>query len=367
MKSHKLYIIADDFTGANDIGIQLKKYNKSVVTTYIDLKNSSGIEIVSTETRNSSNIEARKKTKKLMDKIKNEKYDNFYKKIDSTLRGNIEEELDEILKVIDNEKIMFIPAFPNVGRTVLDGIHYVNGTILEDTEFSRDPHNPIKESDITKIIKNSSLMRLDDIRNNFENSIKKIDDKVIIFDTETEQDLEMIAKNLVNLGYDRYIAGSAGIMNYLPKYWGYIENKVMMVSGSCSEKNSLQIENFLKHKKVKHILYNENKESESINEDVLIDSSKYCGDLKLLNEKLSNYIKEMLKLNNITRLFITGGETAINILKKLEIEGLEIIEKIDTGVMLGESINSDYFIITKPGAFGEEDIYNRCYEILKYR
>ncbi len=43
-------------------------------------------------------------------------------------------------------------GFPDNGRTTLDGIHYVYGEKLEDSQFRNDPVNPMRESNLVKIL-----------------------------------------------------------------------------------------------------------------------------------------------------------------------------------------------------------------------
>src|SRR5690606_28432096 len=54
-----------------------------------------------------------------------------YKKIDSTMRGNIGPEIDAVMDAF-NYKISFVvPAFPKSNRTTINGEHFVNGVLLE--------------------------------------------------------------------------------------------------------------------------------------------------------------------------------------------------------------------------------------------
>ena len=157
----RLAVIADDFTGANDAGMQLRKNGLDVVTLFEDSAVECDVKIVSTESRNIDAEEARQKVEKTFKSIQKNGFDKFYKKIDSTMRGNINEEIKAISDNIDeNEKIIFIAAFPEAGRTTINGIHYVFGEPVAETEFGKDPVKPVKNSNILDIVQNASLVDL---------------------------------------------------------------------------------------------------------------------------------------------------------------------------------------------------------------
>jgi len=60
----------------------------------------------------------------------------IFKKIDSTLRGNVAVEVraasEALASVGDRPLVVVAPAFPGVGRTTLDGIVHVNGDPLTE-------------------------------------------------------------------------------------------------------------------------------------------------------------------------------------------------------------------------------------------
>lgn len=48
--------------------------------------------------------------------------------------------------------MIYAPAYPALGRAVRQGRLYVNGVPVEETEFARDPLNPIHASDIPRVL-----------------------------------------------------------------------------------------------------------------------------------------------------------------------------------------------------------------------
>ena len=66
----------------------------------------------------------------------------LFKKIDSTLRGQVVAETAALLRVCGRARALVAPAFPAQGRTVDDGELRVRGVPLRDTAFVRDARSP---------------------------------------------------------------------------------------------------------------------------------------------------------------------------------------------------------------------------------
>lgn len=66
---------------------------------------------------------------------------------------------------------------------------------------------------------------------------------------------------------------------------------------------------------------------------------------------------------DVAGYLVTGGDIAIKVCEKLDIEALEIIDEIDPGVPITKAIRSkdkkDFYIITKAGGFGKKDIITK--------
>src|SRR3569833_2862538 len=98
----------------------------------------------------------------------------LFKKIDSTLRGNVADELSALLQARRSGKpanaklsILLAPALPAQGRTTVGGRILVYGVPLEETDiWKAEVRSP--ESDIRKLIANSglscALIKLDIVR-----------------------------------------------------------------------------------------------------------------------------------------------------------------------------------------------------------
>lgn len=65
-----------------------------------------------------------------------------YKKVDSTLRGNVAGEIDAAMDATDAALAVVAPAAPAVGRATAGGYHLVDGRLLTDTEYADDSKGP---------------------------------------------------------------------------------------------------------------------------------------------------------------------------------------------------------------------------------
>ena len=65
-----------------------------------------------------------------------------FKKIDSTLRGPVPDEVAAAMEVFDRRSALVCPAFPAAGRVVRDGEVFVHGEVLRESEYARDLRTP---------------------------------------------------------------------------------------------------------------------------------------------------------------------------------------------------------------------------------
>ena len=135
INSNTVGIIADDLTGANDTALQFQQQGASTQILLdtenepVNLKNTDTWAI-STESRNIEPSEAYKKVQAAAEYIKEKiNPDYFYKKIDSTVRGNIAVEVLALLDILEYDASVIIPAFPAESRVTVGGYHLLKGGI----------------------------------------------------------------------------------------------------------------------------------------------------------------------------------------------------------------------------------------------
>ena len=416
----KLVIIADDLTGALDTGVQFSKKNMSTIVTtdlnfnFEDICKEADVVVVDTESRHIPAAEAKERIKSVLSKFNKKEIRFFYKKTDSTLRGNLGSEVEGFMEGLNINEVSFIPAFPSGKRTVKDGVLYVNNVKLAETQFAMDILNPVTDSFIPDIIKKQSdiNVKLKDINEEFS----PLDDKekhIYIFDSENMEDMENIGKILYNKNKLNYTIGNAGFAEILTHYIKsdtkkeeiiLEDDRILFVCGSvnitslkqckyaekigyCSDslkfgniisedyKNS---DNYITDKEYFKEKINNNKKfllRTTDSEDVIKKAIEYTEKNSIPMEELTSNIanstgqlvSDLIREHDIKNLIIFGGDTLMGILKNIGCQYIIPVSEIFPGVVFTRAVGKDTAInvITKAGGFGEESIIERINEFLE--
>lgn len=424
-------IIADDLTGANDTGLQFK--NNGADTNILldknvqELKNFSGVLAISTETRNVDPQVAFEKVKEATE-IFIEKFnpDFFYKKIDSTIRGNIAVEVLSMLETLEWDSAVMMPAFPEAKRITVGGYQLLDGVPIERTEMAVDPQSPITESHLPTMLKNQlgenleSLIGMIELKTVLDGAgpiLKKMNElifagkKIIIADSATITDIEQIILAMQKSEYKILPVGNASAANVLSDVWfpktaDYVapaKVKIpklpkLIVSGSATHITANQIEtlenNCIYSEKTKIIelgvediingvsdeLVNKITENLQNIGTVLVhtsnlfknfngfDNDKISEDLtkaefvSLITGYLANLTAAVL--SKIQAVLITlGGETSYKCCNVLGAKQLKLIDEVVPAIALSKCIDSEQLIVTKSGNLGTE---TTIMDILRY-
>jgi uncharacterized protein YgbK (DUF1537 family) len=102
----------------------------------------------------------------------------FYNKTCSVFRGNIGAEFDAVLDCLDEECAVISLALPTNGRMTIQGIHYVHGRRLEESEFVNDPVHPMLESNLQSILQKQTNRKVTSI---FLDVVRKGSKEIYLF------------------------------------------------------------------------------------------------------------------------------------------------------------------------------------------
>lgn len=429
INSNIVGIIADDLTGANDTALQfhLKGANTQILLSEeIEPLNIKGTQTwaISTESRNIEQELAYDKvckiTKMFTDKIKP---DYIYKKIDSTIRGNIAVEIMGILSVSDYEASVIVPAFPAEKRTTVGGYHLLKGVPIERTEMAMDPHSPILESHVPTLLTDQlseefqDIVGLIDLKTVMKGAgpiLQRINDlidegkKLIVADAVSTVDIEQIALAIKKSDTKILPTGTAAFAQALSEFW--ITNNdneehitktfpslpKFIVSGSATQITANQIETLEKSDEFENILaisFDLKTVLNGVNDElvdrivsnlnfdntVLVHTSKLIKDFdgfsddsleaKLSKANLADFITDFLAeltrrvLEKKEALLITlGGETSYKCCKSIGAYQLQLIDEVTPAIALSLDHNAQW-IVTKSGNLGNT---NTLIDILKY-
>ncbi|NNJ28854.1 four-carbon acid sugar kinase family protein [Lacrimispora defluvii] len=225
----KLLIISDDFTGALDTSVQL---SVSGATAYVtldfdfntsDFSPETDVLVVDAETRHLNRKDAYEAVFSITEHARKAGIPYIYKKTDSVLRGNIGAELSAVLKASGQRRIHFIPAYPQMDRTTRKGIHYADNIPIDKSIFGKDPFEPVLYSDITQIIRSQTDVTTSIIEDPVQDWSQY--EGILIHDSQSVDDLELIAQKLKEKGEIHLLAGCAGFAALLPALTGLWGNK----------------------------------------------------------------------------------------------------------------------------------------------
>lgn len=149
-------IIADDFTGANDTGVQLRR--RGFATEVLFSGKPVGTEhsvVIDTESRTVHPDHAYEIVSHAVESVDFSGFRYVIKKVDSTMRGNIAAEVKAVDEKFQPELVVFAPALPDLGRTTVDGVQCLNGVEICRTELALDPKNPVVEDNLVRMLATS--------------------------------------------------------------------------------------------------------------------------------------------------------------------------------------------------------------------
>jgi uncharacterized protein YgbK (DUF1537 family) len=391
--NNKALIIADDFTGSNDTGVQLRKKGLDVEVLLFPTEEALDHSVVlDTESRILPPEEAYQKVKALTTKVaKNNDFQFIYKKIDSTLRGNIAKEIQAVMDVTQPDEIIIAPAFPKIKRTTKNGRHYLDGKPLMETEIANDPLTPVWTDDIMELLKKDFTSSI--VLHSVADLAQGIwpEGLIHIFDIQEDSDLERLASIAKKRNKKQLFVGSAGLAEYL---FEKPQLPTLSVVGSVSEV-SLQQMNVAEKNGVRLVTIDLNdlvaenciaKYSQLLEEslkkgDTILTVTRKKNDYtetielfnrlgipdkkeisRIIRESLAQITANTLKSTAVSGLFLTGGDTAIEVIHELQGTGCKILAEVEPGIVQCQLLGGAFeglLITTKAGAFGKEDsLYN---------
>lgn len=404
MASKRYLIIADDFTGANDTGVQLKRRGLETTVVLEGAMAESDCLVVDAESRELSEAEAGEKIERLLKAVDFSRYDYVIKKVDSTLRGNVAAEVARVDSLYKSELVIFAPALPDLGRTTVDGVHRVNGTPITQTELARDPQKPVKEDNLTKLLQSEYEEKvrhigLGEIR---EQRIDFSDGRLFTFDSVTNQDMQAIIEAARRTGKRVLWVGAAALADNLMEAespslpsLGVVASLSSVTKGQVeyAERTGVTVvivpaDVLLEHPEKKRDYIDQTVSLLSHGHDAILCVASLLDELafrrveevsekrnlekaeasKLIQGIFGDMACEILDRTQVSGVFLTGGDTAIGFFRKAQALGSRILTEVTTGIpmMLLKGGRFDGLkVITKAGAFGKEE--NIAYSLRKLK
>ena len=410
----ELGVIADDLTGANDTGVQFRKYGLRTQVLLAaksdEWVSEADVVVVDTDSRAVGQAVAETRVREACRMFASLNIANLYKKIDSTLRGNIGAEISAACNEFKPAVTIIAPAFPQTGRNTVGGYQLLNGVPISRTEISRDPKTPVKEAYLPKLLSvfagnrlatlplqvvMEGAMAVADAINNHVAAGRNW----IICDAASEENLLHIAEAAKTFAKVLWV-GSAGLAEQLvlAKDWNRVDKRqdqpiackaILVAAGSVSAVTQNQVRQFLEAGPAKNIVLDavaavNSPQTEAhrlaadalplmnqriaviscSNEQSVLAAVAAAGKARGMNaEEVGERIASAMGLavqelvaRGIDGLFLTGGETAVSCCRALGAIGVEILREVAPGIPLGRILGGKFHglpIVTKAGAFGD--------------
>ena len=379
-------VVADDLTGAADSGVQLVRagYRTAVLFRGEGIP-AADLDAVSLDT-DSRTRPAGFAAKRVIEAARGARAARLvYKKLDSTLRGNVAAELSAALGATRRGRVVLAPAFPAAGRTTVGGVQLVHGVPVHETEMRNDPRTPVREGRVPKLLRGSfhsiATLGVEDLAD--PEKVRKTleDSECVVADAEHDADLEALVRAVPDPSAVLW-AGSAGLALALGSAYpgprarespGSLApaRRVLVVIGSLSGVSRDQLQRLVEeYGDVAAPVYADHRgaveEAARIARRAL--SGGPCAIVHSPGERgtpgaggsvvrtLAEVAARLSGRGFFDALVMTGGSTAVRVALRLDASGIRLGGEVEAGVPWGTLIGPNpYRVVTKAGGFGGPD------------
>lgn len=316
----------------------------------------------------------------------------LYKKIDSTLRGNLPSEVSALL---EHGLALVAPAFPALRRTTRDSIQYLDGVPVNDSDVWRN-EGLTGTANLLELFSGEGLncAALDLLQVRGGNLAGQLHQhlldgtQVLICDAEQDADLHSLALASAAFADRLFWVGSAGLALHLPAALGLPAagepcrpqaaqgGPILTVVGSMSRHSQAQAALLAERTGQRwarvepRLLLDGSAHSErqalAIHLASVLDSG---SDLLVSLDQAQRAPEQAAQLSQAlagllaalpakaAALIATGGETARALLTVAELNALQLHGELAPGVVLSSALHQGRTlpVVTKAGGFGQPD------------
>jgi len=375
-----IVVIADDFTGAAELGGIGLRYRLQVeINTRVNVQSKADLFVIATDTRSMSRSEAERETEEVVRELAQLNPTWVFKKVDSVLRGYVAEELQVIIKKLNHSRALVVPANPALNRTIVDGQYFLNGAPLHQTNFANDPEFPAKTSSVTERLSGKGLK----VHSQKHHEILQ-HEGLVIGDAADVDDLKAwtskINKNMLLAGasgfftalLDNLIIPDANATVEKPRAF---EKPILVVSGTSFGKSRVAIQKLKAEglpvvympmavldntmpdeadyeqwcEEIVNHLKQSGRAILAVSNDMVEDTKAEAKDLRY---KTAVVTKMVFDRADVKELMIEGGSTASAIFKQLDLYRFFPVEELATGVIRMQTENKpELYVTLKPGSY----------------
>ena len=406
--ARRLGIVADDLTGAMDSsGYFAAKGLSTEVVLDPCYVSDSDVVVVTTSSRAERQNVARERVSRAVRRLGGR---TVYKKIDSTLRGNIGAELMAAMQEAHCEKAIVAPAFPAVGRTTSNGVLLVDGTPVAETQFADDPVSPVSESHIPTLLETSTGHRagllhiglLEADADALYRRISRVPEDVVVCDATEQRHLRWIVHAASLAGGRWLLCGSGGMARELHLLLGETTGRERPLRSGPSALPSLAVvgtQNRVTTGQLRKAVAELGLAVVELQAERLGDSGSATGEAgRLAGETarlidtghsvaltsafsrhvpglegviplaLAGAVADVTSSHELGGLFLSGGDIALAVCDRLSVSAIRVHGEVEPGIPAGEITGGKaggMRVVTKAGGFGTPDALVRSMTYLE--
>lgn len=325
----------------------------------------------------------------------------LFKKIDSTMRGNIGPELMAVVDAACPERVIVCPALPREGRTVVNGVALVSGVPTHLTEYGRHPTTPCRNADIGAVLTEQGHLTveaigLDDVRRGPEHVTRIIaasPNRAIVPDASCDDDVRVIA-HVCAASAGRWLpCGSSGLARAFAEALdgkservdgrlepspSPVQGPILAIAGSRNQVTVAQLEALRSEEgcvilDVDAEALCECPQGSEIGDYVdLSVAALQRGESAVITTSLSPYVQHLShqvarRLGEMARkvvdrdrpgsIVLAGGATAWSVCRCLDTTALRVEGELEPGVVSARLLDGSLpgvRVVTKAGGFGNQ-------------
>ena len=412
MKS-SLLVVADDLTGANDTSVTFAQTGLSTVlalspaTLAQSLAAEADVYAVSTDCRPLPD-KAASATAEVIALARQAGVNRLYLKIDSTMRGSVSAQVQGALsawKAHHAQAVAVIcPAYPAMGRSIVNGQLLVNGVPVNDTPSGKDAICPVPTANMPTLLPGALALPCQEAQA-LAQAIRTSGSTQVVIDAQSDADLDCIARAIALLGDAAIPVGSAGLAQAIvrtqpPQVTRDIANPLplkapaLLLVTSIHDTSQQQVDAYIGSPagadaivfsphpaqllapssqsallaQMRSLLTSGDGTVIIRANPARIASGSAAEELaKSFAQKLAALGKECLQKRRFGALVLFGGDGSAALLDTLGVKALQVLRPVAEGVPLATVRGGEYdglVVITKSGGFGTPDLLQRIMEVL---
>jgi len=408
--------IADDFTGASDLGNTLAREGMRAVQ-FVGVPGTGedgGAEagIVALKTRSIPPAEAVAQSLAALDWLSargcRQILFKYCSTFDSTREGNIGPVAEALAARLGTKGVVVAPSFPAAGRTVYEGHLFVHDRLLSESGLEKHPLNPMTDPDIRRWLRHQTAGEVGHVRHAtvragaeaIRAALRTAPETLVVVDAVSEDDLRAIGAAAADAPL---LTGGSGVALGLPeafrrrgllagehRSFAGVPGPAAVLAGSCSAATRAQVERHSAahpSRRIDVAALIEGGSADALEVELGRFLAEHAGDAPLvyssaapqeiaalqdrhgaaaLGARLDGLFGRLARravAAGVARLVVAGGETSGAVVSALGLKRLEFGPEIATGVpaLLADGRLA---LALKSGNFGGPDFFERALAVL---